>query len=263
VKEGSRVQLHFEMGDPQAPRGHAIVYAHGSSPGGPILATYCVVFPISFSIGKFLPPMLAAQMPLAGLGDMQALSAVPIPPMLEEVANLASLRQLAERRGDDLCDMGVVAAGDENQLMTFAAEAAAAYSQEYASYSERWPAVAEPSRSPAASTSELNVEDVLAQVLTDGDRLAELSRQVGMLRYAIEGNDLKLLAHTEQSMRRLATGLPEKYRADQLIEAALRPDAEGNRLIQLYLQRAYKLVEEDYAAIPPIEREIRELRGEP
>jgi hypothetical protein len=108
----------------------------------------------------------------------------------------------------------------------------------------------------------LNVEDVLAQVLTDGDRLAELSRQVGMLRYAIEGNDLKLLAHTEQSMRRLATGLPEKYRADQLIEAALRPDAQGNRLTQLYLQRAYKLVDEDYAAIPPLEREIRELRGE-
>jgi hypothetical protein len=56
--------------------------------------------------------------------------------------------------------------------------------------------------------------------------------------------------------------LPEKYRADQLIEAALRPDAQGNRLTQLYLQRAYKLVDEDYAAIPPLEREIRELRGE-
>ena len=256
------MQLRFEIGDPQAPRGHALVYARGSSPAGPILATYCVVFPIAFSIGKFLPPMLAAQMPLGGMGDMQALSAVPIPPMLEEVPSLAMLRQLAERRGDDLCDMGVVAAGDDNQLMTFAAEAAAAYSQEYATYAERWPLAAAPAENVAGASGELNVEDVLAQVLSDRDRLAELARQVGMVRYAIEGNDLKLLAHTEQSMRRMATGLPDKYRADQLIEAALRRDAAGERLAQLYLQRAYKLVDEDYAAIPPIEREIREVRGE-
>lgn len=262
------MQLRFELGDSHAPRGHALVYARGSSPAGPILATYCVVFPIAFSLGKFLPPMLAAQMPLAGLGDMQALSAVPIPPMLEEVPDLASLRQLAERRGDDLCDLGVIAAGDDNQLMTFAAEAAAAYSQEYAAYTTQWPKAAtaveaQTATSDAPGTSgELNVEDVMAQVLSDRDRLAELSRQVGMLRYAMEGNDLKLLAHTEQSMRRMAAGLPDKYRADQLIEAALRPDPTGERLAQLYLQRAYKLVDEDYAAIPPIERDIREARGE-
>lgn len=254
------MQLRFELGNPQTPRGHAIVYARGSNPAGPVLATYCVVFPIEFSIGKYLPPMLAAQIPLAGLGEATAMSAVPIPPMMEEVGSLDTLRQVAERRGDDLCDMGVVAVSDDSQRITYAAEAAAAYGQIFAEYAASWPAVTGAS-SAEGDQSELDVEDVMAQVLTDRDRLAELSRFVGMLRYALEGNDLKLLAQTERSMRKLASSLPEKYRADQLIEAALRTDAQGNQLAQLYLQRAFKLLEEDYTAIPPIEQQIHELRG--
>lgn len=255
------MQLRFELGNSQAPRGHAIVYARGSNPVGPVLATYCVVFPIEFSIGKYLPPMLAAQIPLAGMGEATAMNAVPIPPMMEEVAGLDALRQLAERRGDDLCDMGVVAIGDDSQRMTYAAEAAATYGQIFAQFAASWPAVTGGTSSPGES-SDLDVDDVLAEVLTDRDRLGELSRSVGMLRYAIEGKDLKLLAQTERSMRKLAAALPDKYRADQLIEAALRPDAQGEHLAQLYLQRAFKLLEEDYAAIPPIEQEIREQRGE-
>ena len=64
-------------------------------------------------------------------------------------------------------------------------------------------------------------------------------------------------------MRRIARSLPEKYRAELLVEAALREDATGARLAELYLQRGYKLADEDYANIPPLEREIRTLRGEP
>jgi len=62
-------------------------------------------------------------------------------------------------------------------------------------------------------------------------------------------------------MRRLAATLPEKYRAEQLVAAALRSDVEGAQLAELYLQRAYKLLDEDYISIPPIEQRIRELRG--
>lgn len=60
----------------------------------------------------------------------------------------------------------------------------------------------------------------------------------------------------------MAAALPEKYRATLLIEAAMRPGEQGAQLARLYLQRAYKLADEDYAAIPAIEREIRDLRGE-
>lgn len=253
------MQLRFELGDPQAPRGHALVFAHGSSPTGPLLATYCVVLPISFSIGKYLPPMFAAQMPLEGLRDAPTLGAVPIPPMLEDVPNLETLRQSAERRGDDLCDMGVLLLQDDNQRVAYAAEASAAYGELFASYVASWPAVGTTSALPER---ELEVEDVLAEVLSERDRLAELARGLGTLRYAMDGKDQRLQDETVRKMRRMAAGLPQKYRTDQLIETALRQDEPGAHLAQLYLQRAYKLADEDYAAIPPIEREIRDLQGE-
>jgi hypothetical protein len=260
---GASVQLRFELGDPQAPRGHAIVYARSSGPTGPVLATYCLVLPIAFTLGKYLPPMLAAQMPLEGLQEAGAPAAVPIPPMLEEVPDLAGLRQAAERRADDLCDMGVVAVADDGQRMRFAAEAAAAYGQLYVEYAGRWPATA--TGAGASGPTELDVDEVLAEAvagLSERDRLAELARGLGTLRYAAEGNDKRLLEQTERGLRRVAAGLPEKYRADQLVAAALLPDARGTQLAQLYLQRAYKLVDEDYAAIPPIEAQIRELRDQ-
>lgn len=253
------MDLRFELGDPQAPRGHALVFARSSNAIGPVLATYCVVLPVSFSIGKYLPPMFAAQMPMEGLRDTPTLGVVPIPPMLEEVPNLEMLRQSAERRGDDLCDIGTLLVADDSQRVAYAAEAAAAYGQLFANYVAHWPTVAVNS---AAPERELEVEDVLAEVLSERDRLAELARGLGTLRYAMEGNDRRLRDETMRSMRRMATGLAQKYRTDQLLEAALRPDDQGAHLAQLYLQRAYKLVDEDYAAIPPIEREIRELQGE-
>jgi hypothetical protein len=255
------VQLRFEIGDPQSPRGHAIIYTNASGPGGRTLATYCVVLPITFALGKFLPPMFAAQMPMESLREASAMSVVPIPPMLEEVSGQAEMRALAERRGDDLCDMGTIFLNDDSQRMMFAAEAAQAYGQLYAAYLATWPALA-PAAATATPLEELDVEDVMAEVLSDRDRLGELAKGVGQLRYALEGNDKFQLKQTERSMRRMAAALPEKYRADQLIEAALRNDETGARLTQLYLERAYKLLDEDYGAIPPLEQQIRDARGE-
>lgn len=255
------MDLRFEIGDSGAPRGHAIIYARSGGPDGPLLATYCVVLPIAFSIGKYLPPMFAAQMPMEGMGDVAAMSVVPIPPMLEEAESLAELSQAAERRGDDLCDMGVLFITSDTQRMTFAAEAAQAYGTLYGAYAQTWPVTTDELPGMGAP-AELEVEDVLAEVLSDRDRLAELSRSVGMLRYALEGHDQRLVEKTAGSMRRMAATLPEKYRAAQLIDAAVLPGEPGAQLARLYLQRAYKLADEDYAAIPPIEREIRALRGE-
>jgi hypothetical protein len=251
------VQLRFELGDSQAPRGHAILFARVGGDTNHIIATYCVVLPIQFSIGKYLPPILSGQVPLEGLGAASTVSAVPIPPMLEDVTSLAHLRQLAERRGDDLCEIGTVFLSDDGQRMAYAAESAQSYAEIFANYSSRWPDVsvsAEPT-----PVDDLDVDDVIAEVLPERDRLAEIARLVGQARYAIEGHDSHLLDEVTRSLNRLARSLPDKYRADQLVAAALRTDSVGPRLAELYLQRAYKLLGEEYGDIPPIERQIRAL----
>jgi hypothetical protein len=252
--------LRFELGEQQAPRGHAILYARVSG-SERIVASYCVVLPISFSIGKYLPPMFAGQFPIDALNEgLSPVSAMPIPPMFEDVESLDVLRQLAERRDDDLCDMGTLVLSDDNARLQFAAEGSAEYGEIYASYQSRWPSVA----APQANTplDDLDVEDVIASVLPERDRLGELAKLISQARYELESGDQRSLEKVAVDMRRLARPLPEKYRADQLIEAALRPDAVGPKLAGLYLQRAYKILDEDYMSIPPLDAEIRTLRGD-
>lgn len=255
------VQLRFELGDAQSPRGHAILFARVGSDQDRIIATYCVVLPITFSIGKYLPPVLSGQMPLEGLEDASATSAVPIPPMLEDVPGMAALRQMAERRGDDLCDIGSIFLRDDGQRMAYAAEASQSYAQLFADYQSRWPKASSVSVE-APPLDDMDVADVMAEVLPEKDRLSELARLIGQARYAIETHDQRQLDDTAKAMRRLAKTLPDKYRGEQLVAAALREDTIGSRLAELYVQRAYKLLGEEYADIPPIEQHIRELQSE-
>lgn len=257
------MQLRFELGDSQAPRGHAILYARAGN-ADRYIATYCVVAPISFSIGKFLPPILSGQLSMGGMPDTSAASVLPIPPILEDVASMAALRQMAERRGDDLCDLGNVFTTDDAQRMSYAAEACQSYGELYATYQAQWPSAGSDSGGSLDVTplDDLNIEDVMTEVMPERDRLGELARLIGQARYASEGHDTKALDDVSQRMHRIARSLPEKYRAEQLVNAALRDDATGSELAGLYLQRANKLLDEDYAGIPPIERSIRQALGE-
>jgi hypothetical protein len=236
-----------------------LLYAHVSG-SERIVATYCVVLPISFSIGKYLPPMFAGQLPLDALNEgVTPVSAMPIPPMFEDVESFEVIRQLAERRFDDLCDMGTLVLSDDNTRLQFATEGSAEYGELYGAYQARWPTVAQAQRD--VPLDDLDVSDVLASMLPERDRLGELAKLISQARYALELNDRQALEKVATDMRRLARPLPEKYRAEQLIAAALRPDAAGPKLAGLYLQRAYKILDEDYMSIPPIDAEIRAVGG--
>jgi hypothetical protein len=263
VRRSTREQasvLRFELGNSETPRGHALMYAHLSGSSERIVATYCIVLPISFSLGKYLPPMLAGQLPAEALRDQSTGNAMPIPPMFEDVASVAYLHQLAERRGDDLCDMGTLLINDDNQRMTFAAEGCMEYAELYATYQQHAPVIQEPTAAEESPLDDVDVEDVAASMLPERDRLGEIARLISQARYALDTGDRRQLDEVTTSMRRMARSLPEKYRADLLVEAALRQDTTGPRLAELYLQRAYKLLDEDYIDIPPIEQEIRDLR---
>jgi hypothetical protein len=63
-------------------------------------------------------------------------------------------------------------------------------------------------------------------------------------------------------MERLGRYLGEKYRVADLVAAARQADARAAQLTQLYVERCYKLVEEDYAAVPDLDERIAALRDE-
>jgi hypothetical protein len=216
------------------------------------------------SLAKYLPSFLASQLSPEDLQEATNVPVMPIPPMLEEGSTLEHLQMLAERRDDDLCDIGSVNPKDEGARMQLVAQGCQEYGQFYMSFASSFAqvqSIAEAAEEAPMALDDLDAEELLLQTMTDRQRLAELGKLVGVARYALEGHDTHQLQETRQRMRRVAKQLADKYRSEELLAAAFDPGERGARLAELYLERAYKLLDEEYADIPGIERAIRELQG--
>jgi len=263
------MSIHFLRGDAQAPRGHAIFVARSTSNPRIVYCTYCIVPPIPMSLAKYLPPMFAAQISPEDLGEAgSSMRGMPIPPMLEEGKTMEQLELLAERRGDDLCDIGTVSGQDQGIRLQMAATSCEEYGQLYEKYISSFGTLSSSSSPFEISGSseeqkpldDVDADELLLQTMSDRQKLSELGKLVGMARYALDGHDNAELKESQRRMQRIADLLADKYRASQLVTAALDPNPQGAQLAGLYLSRAYKLLDEEYAEIPNIERAIRELQ---
>jgi len=262
------MSIHFLRGDAQAPRGHAIFVARSTSNPRTVYCTYCIVPPIPMSLAKYLPPMFAAQISPEDLGEAgSSMKGMPIPPMLEEGKTMEQLELLAERRGDDLCDIGSVNGQDQGMRLQMAATSCEEYGQLYEKYISSFETLSS-SSSPFENSGsdeqkpldDVDTDELLLQTMSDRQKLSEMGKLIGMARYALEGHDSAELRESQRRMQRIADLLADKYRSSQLVAAAIDPKPQGAQLAGLYLSRAYKLLDEEYAEIPNIERAIRELQ---
>ncbi len=259
------MDMRFLRGDPNAPKGHVIFIARSTNNPRVVFCTYCIVPPTPLSLTKYLPSFLAAQLPPEELREANNVNVMPIPPMLEEGSSLEHLQMLAERRSDDLCDIGPINPKDEVARMQVVAEGCQEYGQLYFSYTQTFDKIS--SSATLAELDEptplddLDAADLLAQTMTDRERLTELGKLVGMARYANGGHDTELLQETRHKMLRMSARLADKYRANELTNAAFDASERGAKLAQLYLERGFKLLDEEYQDIPRIERAIRDLQN--
>lgn len=257
--------LTFEIGDESRPRGHALLYF--GNPQSGLLATYVVLLPVKMDMSKYLPPMLAAQ--LGGLaseviGDGGGSFAAP--PIPEEVESIEPLRHLAELRGDDFVWGGDMVLGDLQAAMRQATEAVHEYESLYQRYVDANPAptTSAPERSLPGDTGDTSgsVQQVVYELMSDRDRLAELSKLVGTMRFALESQDETLAEETNVSLQALGRALPERFWGERIRRAARDPSSAGARLAQLYVERCYKLLGEDFAAVQALEEQIATLVDE-
>ncbi len=254
--------IQFLRGNAQAPKGHAIFLARSTRDSRVIYSTYCLVPPIPMSLAKYLPPLFAAQIPSEDLQGAANIAGMPIPPMLEEGMTTAQLEILAERRDDDLCDIGTVSS-EEMERMQMASLISQEYAQLYATYMSQASQAPLPSHAhhqEPVHLDDMDADELLVETMSERQKLAELGKLVGMARYALDGHDNALLQDTKRHMERIARRLPEKYRATELMAAATGNRPHSAKLTDLYLSRAYKLLDEEYAAIPPLDRAIRDLQ---
>ncbi len=255
--------IKFLRGSSQAPKGHAIFVARNTTDARSVLCTYCVVPPMPLSLAKYLPSFLAAQLSPEEMQDTTNVPVMPIPPMLEEGNSLEQLLMLAEQRDDDLCEIGSINPKDDPGRMQLVGQGCQEYGQFYMTHAStfRNDIAAPLTIDESLPLDDLDADELLFQTMTDRQRLEELSKLVGAARYALDGNDTHQVEEARQHMQRVAGALPEKYRTAELIKAAVDPQVRGTQLAQLYLERGYKLLDEEYAAIPEIERAIKELQA--
>lgn len=235
------MDLVFELGDESEPVGHALVYFTVSS--GETYATYVQTFPIPMNFSQYLPPAFASMVPSE---EMEAQSATAIPPVAQVIEEGPSwLRSMAESRRDDLVNAGNIYSTDPVNLMGMTQEAVAVYAALYRNRPQ-------PSASVPAHADINRYAD-----LTEGERLAEMTKMVGRARDSLGTPEADVV---QSELRGLAATLPPKYRADDLVQSALTPGERGQDLATLHLQRAYKLLNEDYLDVADIERQIEERR---
>lgn len=247
------MDLRFDRGSREKPRGHALLYFNGANGPDEVWATYLVMLPISVDVSKYVPPFLMNQMGDFGPKD---LSAFAFPPAPELADSLQFLETLADMRGDDLIYAGTYNSSDVPGGMMAVSDAVQSYADLYGNYAE---GVQPPSTSEPELSSGLGVNDVLYGLMSDGDRLNELTKLVGKLKYAFDGGEDALATEAEADINLLVSHLPENHKATRLIESVKTEGTTGMRLAELYLQRCFHLTREDYVKLGEVEDEINKL----
>ncbi|MBV8083842.1 MAG: hypothetical protein JO247_03410 [Chloroflexi bacterium] len=244
------MRLVFERGDERRPKGHALMYFR--DPDGAVLATYVIVPPVNMDISKYIPPMFAGQGLSAGM--FQAPQVIPLPPVPEKVASVRELEVLAQERDDDLVNAGDAPASQIEALMTSMAEASQLYLHLYEDHARDFPTT--PPANQPEPVDAPSAEELTLALMPDHEKLGELVKMTGALRYALEGRDQSLHKETLERMRLLAKHMPAKYWPERIMDEASRPEADS-ALLQLYVERCYKLLEEDYGAVAQLDERIK------
>lgn len=253
------MDLTFEKGTKEEPKGHAFLYFRNSTNNEEIWATYVVMLPINVDVAKYVPPFLMNQ-----LGDIgpQDLSAFAFPPAPELMESFAYLEDLAEAREDDIIFGGSIDPTDVASSMMLVGDTVQKYAEVYANL------VGTLAQSEGASGEQdealgagFGVNEVLYGLMNENDRLNELTKLVGRLRFAVEGTEESLVKEAEIDISLLSQHLPEDHRTATLVELIKNTGDNGEELANLYLQRCYHLVHEEYVDLGQVEERIRSLES--
>ena len=241
----------FERGSRESPRGHAFLYFRSRHDSDEIWASYLVMLPIEVDVSKYVPPFLMGQ-----VGDLGAkeLSAFAFPPAPEKVDSYAGLEELAALRDDDVVFCGTLDASDVLSAMTAVGEVTQWYADIYSERAGQRPSSSE---EPGAQAEGVAVNEIVYGLMSENDKLGELTKLVGKLRYALDGPDEALMKEAEGDITLLATHLPENPQIPRLIEATKSGGNRGAMLADLYLKRCFHLIQEEYVKLGQVEEQIK------
>jgi hypothetical protein len=256
------MDLTFERGDYRRPKGHAMVYFRVDTEPDRVYATYVITLPVQADLTKYVPPFLATHLGNLPLSDFSAFAMPPVP---EAVVSLAELQRLSELRDDDLVYATSMFSFDLPRMMESVSEVVQAYSELCAEYlNQAAPqelGVPDDGARESEDTS-YQVNEVLFSLMSEADKLAELSRFLGKLRFAQDGQDTAMMEEVSGEITALARYLPEQFLVSSLLSAAQDASQNGSRLAQLYLDRCFRLSAGDSGSVQALEEQILSLKAQ-
>ena len=275
------MDLVFDNGDSQHPKGHALLYFRVDTEQDKVYATYVVTLPVKSDLTKYVPPFLASHLGNMPLSDLSAFAMPPVPEALDAYSELERLSQL---RQDDLVYGGSMFSFDLARMMEMATEAVQVYSGlcsdslamnstpaegaaaaigEELRETLEIPATQDPEPEPEPEPDDsYNVNEVLFSFMSESDKLGELSKLLGRLRFAVDGADQTAASEVESEIVVLARHLPENYKVTDLLDVAKDNSDRSSQLAKLYIDRCFRLSAGEAAAATELDAQIKLLRDE-
>ena len=249
------MEVVFDKGDSKKPKGHALIYFEGLGNPGSVWVAYIVILPIKVDVSKYVPPFLMNQ--VGGEFAGEQLSSFAFPPAPEQVGSYKEVEDLALIRDDDILFGGIINPTDVSSAMSLVNQAVEKYSGMYVEADN----IAD--HENAHSTEEgIGVSEVLYGLMSDNDKLGELTNLTGRLRFSVDGSDDSLINDAEDDIKLLAGYLPDSLNIPRLVQTVKSKDGKFEELADLYLQRCYHLVQEEYAKLSQVEDLIKGLEHE-
>ena len=115
------------------------------------------------------------------------------------------------------------------------------------------------SKVPIPEKTDYQVNDIMYSMMSEADKLGELTKLVGRMRYAIESDEETLVDETEADLTALSSYLPDTFQLPILIEWACKEGQRASDIANLYLRRCYHLSLEEYEDLGKVEEQIKAL----
>ena len=185
-----------------------------------------------------------------------------MPPAPEDNYSLQQLRELANMRSDDLINGGSIFSYDVTRLMELAnntvQEYSSAYSDKEISESDTISIDTQNDLEPAQDTS-FDVNTVLFDLMTEKDKLSEVTKLLSKLKFSQDSDDTIMAEETTAELQSISKYLPSNFKISELIRAATNMKPNGLIIASLYLDRCYKIAEEDYESVKKLDEQIDSL----
>ena len=252
------MDITFERGSEDTPKGHAFVYFRSSSDPDEVWASYLLILPITVDVTKYAPPFLMSLIPEGAMDDM---SSFAFPPAPEQMDSFEQILRLAEMRDDDVIFAGAVNTSDLPAMMLAASDAGDKYTEMYNEFAERSGVIEASSGADALGEGSVGINEVMYGLMSDSDKLSELTTLVGKLRFAVDSNEESLIREAETDIAALSRHFDFDHKTDRIVEGMKEGSEDARRLTMLYVQRCYCIVQEDYITLGNVEEQISAIEA--